>query len=106
MVPAVWGDPGYGESDPAVAGRAVWDKAHQPRPAHSPDLTPLDFYLGGFLKSIVCKEDSKSVTELKTAIRRAMRSVSAAMCARAIDGVMKRVNDCHLRKSSHIEHVL
>ena len=31
MVPAGWGDPAYGESDPAVAGRAVWDKPHQPR---------------------------------------------------------------------------
>ena len=76
------------------------------RPAHSPDLTPLDFYLWGFLKFIVCKEDSKSLTELKTAIRRAVWSVSAAMGARAIDGVMKRVNVCHLRKGSHLEHVL
>ena len=77
-----------------------------PRPAHSPDLTPLDFYLWGFLKSIVCKEDTKSLTELKTAIRRALWLVSAAMCARAIDGVMKRVNVCHLRKGSHLEDVL
>ena len=31
MVPAGWGDPAYGESGPAVAGREVWDKAHQPQ---------------------------------------------------------------------------
>ena len=30
MAPAGWGDPAYGESDPAVARRAVWDKNHQP----------------------------------------------------------------------------
>ena len=86
--------------------RLISRGTHTSRPAHSQDLTPLDFYLWGFLKSIVYEEDPKSLTGLKTAIRRAVRSVPAAMCARAIDGVMKRVNDCHLRKRSHLEHVL
>ena len=86
--------------------RLISRGTHTPRPAHSPDLTPLDFYLWGFLKSIVYEEDPKSLTGLKTAIRRAVRSVPAAMCARVIDGVMKRVNVCHLRKGSHLEHVL
>ena len=35
MVPAGWCDPAYGESDPAVAGREVWDKAHRPRDGYT-----------------------------------------------------------------------
>ena len=39
MVPAGWGDSAYGESDPAVAGIAVWDKAHQSRDEYTTTST-------------------------------------------------------------------
>ena len=49
MVPAGWGDPAYGESDPAVAGRAVWDKAHQQRDGYTMASTLSRLNLAGLL---------------------------------------------------------
>ena len=55
-------------------GPIVW-------PARSPDITPLDFFLWGYVKAKVFRTPVESVDELKERIREAVDSVRAEMLA-------------------------
>ena len=48
-------------------------------PARSPDITPLDFFLWGYLKTKVFRTPVGSVEELKVGIQDAVDSVRAEM---------------------------
>ena len=50
-----------------------------PWPARSPDLTPIDFWLWGFMKSKVYQFHPQTVSDLKDSIRTAIREISVAM---------------------------
>lgn len=75
-------------------------------PPHSPDLTPLDFFLWGYLKSKVYQGDPQNLGQLKHAIRREVRRISSDTCAKVIEEVEKRANLCLTRKGALFEHVL
>ena len=50
-------------------------------PAGSPDITPLDFFLWGYVKANVFRTPMECVGELKEKIREAVDSVRAEMLA-------------------------
>lgn len=50
-------------------------------PPHSPDLSPLDFFLWGHLKNLVYKPQLDSETELRISIRTEIRKISNETCA-------------------------
>ena len=52
---------------------------------HSPDLNPLDFYLWGFLKDKVYKNNPQTVPELKAAIEAKVRAISKEECVRVVE---------------------
>ena len=72
----------------------------------SPDLSPLDFYLWGFLKSRVYKDNPQSIPELKQAIVDSTRRIPREQVIKVIDNFVKRVKTCRQRGGAHIEHVL
>lgn len=86
--------------------RVISLKTQTPWPPHSPDLTPLDFYLWGFIKSQVYRKSPKSLSELKNAIRQVTRGITPDTCRRVIGEVARRTDLCILRNGGHIEHVL
>ena len=47
-------------------------------PARSPDLTPLDFYLWGHVKSIVYRQPPNTIAGMKLSIMLAFRSIKNA----------------------------
>ena len=51
-------------------------------PAHSPDLTPVDFWLWGYLKEKVYAHNPKSVDELQVVIAQEMSALDPAMIQR------------------------
>ena len=53
-------------------------------PPHNPDLSPLDFFLRGYLKDWVYKHFPQTTAELKTAIKREMKNISSQTCANVI----------------------
>lgn len=64
-------------------------------PARSPDLTPCDFFLWGYLKDQVYSNGSPAnIEELREAVVEACDAVPADMCARACRSVVARYNDC------------
>ncbi|GFU72635.1 DUF4817 domain-containing protein [Trichonephila clavipes] len=55
--------------------RIVSRRCRYPWPPRSPDLTPADFWLWGYLKSLVYLSGPSSLSELKDAIRREVSSI-------------------------------
>ena len=49
-------------------------------PARSCDLTPLDYYLWGYVKSMVYANKPATIDEVRTNIEREIAAVSAEVC--------------------------
>ncbi|CAF4233993.1 unnamed protein product [Rotaria sp. Silwood2] len=69
-------------------------------PARSPDLTPCDFFLWGYLKDIVFKKPPATLMELQQSIEEACEQVTEEMCRKACRSVMQRLRDC-LHREGH-----
>lgn len=63
-------------------------------PARSPDLTPPDFFLWGYLKDIVYKKRPSTCDELRSQIEQACAEIGKDMIARACQSVPSRLNRC------------
>ena len=63
-------------------------------PARSPDLNPCDFYLWGYLKSVVYTPKPRNIAELEAAIRSEIAALDPAICMKAILDVKKRAAKC------------
>ena len=59
-------------------------------PARSPDLTPCDFFLWGYLKNIVYKERPATIEQLRDRIALACAQIQNEMCERACQSVVER----------------
>ena len=72
--------------------------------AHSPDLTPLDFFAWGFIKSLVYTgRIIKDVTELKNRIRDAVQTITPQMLERVFREASYRFELCRDIDGRHIE---
>ncbi|GFW63731.1 HTH_Tnp_Tc3_2 domain-containing protein [Trichonephila clavipes] len=72
----------------------------------SPDLTPADFWLWGYLKSRVYLSGSSSLLELKDAIRREVSSIHPDMLHSAVAGFVTRLECLLPCGGGHVEHIL
>lgn len=71
----------------------------------SPDHSPLDFFLWGYVKDTVYKTPVKDIQEIKTRITAAIDSVTHDMLANVWRGVSDRLDLCHARNGGHVECV-
>ncbi len=69
-------------------------------PARSPDLTPCDFFLWGYLKDIVFQTPPTTIVELRERIEEACEEVTEEMCRKACRSVIHRFRDC-LNRDGH-----
>ena len=53
-------------------------------PAQSPDITPLDFFFLGYVKTKVFKSEIKDIDDLKTKIIEAVTSVQPEMLVKTL----------------------
>ena len=88
------------------SGRLISRKTENVWPAHSPDISPLDFYLWGYLKSRVYRTCPQTLVDLKKAIRREIRGISLQTCQKAIEDVTVRAELCKQQNGGHVEHLL
>lgn len=72
-------------------------------PARSPDLTPLDFFLWGYLKSKVYFNKPLNVENLKIRIRTEIENITPDIVERAVQGVYTRVGQCQIANGGHFE---
>ena len=79
---------------------------HFQRYAVSPDLTPCDFFLWGYIKDRVFVPPLPvSLNELKQSIRTAVASVDEDMLRSVWTELDYRIDICRVTKGSHIEHL-
>ena len=86
--------------------RVISRNTPHPWPAISPDLNPPDFFLWGYLKSLVYKWNPQTLAELKKAICAAVRAIPSHTCQIAVENLCKRAELCVARNGRHLEHVL
>lgn len=75
-------------------------------PARSPDLTPLDFFLWGYLKDLVYATPPQSVDELRNRVIAACQGVDGDMLQRVRENLCRRMQTCVVMEGGHVEHII
>ena len=88
------------------SGKIISNRSSFPWPARSPDLSPLDFFLWGYVKSKVFQGKPGSLQEVKSLATDAIRSVNENMRIATIANFCKRVDACMQEKGGHFENVM
>ena len=86
--------------------RLISRRTDNPWPAHSPDLSPPDFFLWGYLKERVYHNNPQTIDALKENIRREIRKIPREMLDRVINNFNVRVAAVIQRRGAWIEHVI
>ena len=77
-----------------------------PWPARSPDLTPCDYFLWGYVKDRVFQELPNSIPELKTKIRQAIATISQDTLLKVYQNLENRLSFVTRQNGDHFEHLL
>jgi len=85
-----------------------WIGLHGPQewPPRSPDLTPMDFFVWGFLKNKIYVTLPASQEDLKNRIRNACAEITCAMLNKVRENFMRRIALCLEKNGSYVEHLL
>lgn len=75
-------------------------------PARSPDLTPLDFFLWGYLKSRVYYSKPRDLEELRERIRFECRHIDQGMRENVLEEFQLRLYHCQETNGWQFEHLL
>lgn len=75
-------------------------------PPRSPDLTPLDYFLFGHLKTTIYRNRLHTLNELKEAITTAIRSITPQQLTNVFNNMQRRVAACIENDGNHFEHLL
>jgi hypothetical protein len=82
-----------------IISRNLW-------PSRSPDLTPLDFYLLGAVKSALYRDRPGKLNELKTAITTYIRNISQLDLQKVFVNKIKRFQACIDARGHHFQNLL
>lgn len=74
-------------------------------PPRSPDLTPLDFFLWGYLKSKVYFNRPNNLEELRQRIRAEVNQINPDIFERSVQSVYTRVGQCQMVGGEQFEHL-
>lgn len=75
-------------------------------PPRSPDMTPLDFFLWGYLKDIVYATQPNSLNDLIQRIRNACESISTDRIDNVYESIPRRYEYCINNDGQQREHYL
>ena len=70
------------------------------------DLSPLDFYLWGYLKDRVYQEKPKDLRQLKQKIRKEIGEIQIKVLKDVMQNFTIRLNKCINAQGGHLEHML
>jgi len=74
-------------------------------PANSPDLSPLDFFLWGYVKEQVYRNRPETIDQLKSRIESVIGSISIETLESTIANFWKRLKKLVQQNGSHFEHI-
>ena len=75
-------------------------------PPHSPDLSPPDFFLWGYLKGKIYANNPTTLLQLKKNITEVIRGIQKPMLKSVMQNFALRLKNSVDRKGAHIEHVI
>ena len=84
-------------------GRGGPRDSNIPWPPRSPDLTPMDFFVWGFIKSKVYTKNYRNLVDLKAAIRSAFQLITKQMVSDTLDNLERRLQLVVLNGGRHVE---
>lgn len=91
--------------DVTFPGRWIGRRGAIEWPPRSPDLTPLDFFLWGYLKSKVYFNRPNNLEELQDRIRAEVEQISPEIFERSVHSVYTRIGQCQMVGGGQIEHL-
>ena len=77
-----------------------------PCPPRSPNLTPCDYFLWGYLKTKVFETKSRTFADLKQRIQDEVAAVPVEMLREVMNSFWSRLEECVRRNGSHLEDVI
>ena len=77
-----------------------------PWPARSPDLSPLDYFLWGYVKENVFKRQPADIEILKEIVQEVVSSIDQDVLRAVMANFEKRINLCIEQQGEHFEHLL
>jgi Helix-turn-helix domain (DUF4817) len=75
-------------------------------PARSPDLTPCDYWIWGYLKSIVYRNRPTTLVQLRESITQCVQAITPDQLRSAVYHMPKRLQAAIEAQGGHIEHLL
>jgi hypothetical protein len=81
-------------------GRLISLRGDIPWPARSPDHSPCDSFLLGYLKAEVYKCRAQTTDKLKDAIRHKMTAIPKVLATRTLQNFRERLHECMLVRAS------
>ncbi|KAK2702960.1 hypothetical protein QYM36_018485 [Artemia franciscana] len=75
-------------------------------PNRSPDLSPLDYFLWGHLKSVVYQNRPRTLDDLKDAILTECQKITTETLIRVRDSFIKIIDTCIQAEGEQFEHLL
>lgn len=75
-------------------------------PARSCDLTPLDYFLWGYLKSKVYANKPATIQALKNNIIAEINTIQAAICEKVIENFDHRIDVCKSSRGEHLGDII
>lgn len=84
-------------------GRVISRRSPFPWPAHSPDLSPLDYWLWNQLEQDVIIRKPNNIQELRDVVEQAANNISTVDVRNAIGNFKKRVELCKKNQGGHFE---
>ena len=84
--------------------RLISRRTNNPWPAYSPDLSPADYFLWGYLKERVYYNNPQTIEALKTNICQEIRRIPLEMCGYVSTNFNVRVAAVLHRRGAWIEH--
>lgn len=87
-------------------GRLISKRGDLNWPARSPDLAPCDFFLWGYLKSIVYNDRPRTLEALKANIQASIQQIPVEMLERVHENFRKRLRQCVECEGRHLGDIL
>lgn len=75
-------------------------------PPRSCDLTPLDFFLWGYVKSRVYANKPETLEHLKNNIRQVIAEIPPEMYDKVIENYVKRIGCCRRSRGGHLIDII
>jgi len=85
--------------DDRVISKGLW-------PPRSPDLTPPNYFLWGYLKGRVYQNKPRTIDALKANVTEEIQAVTADVLARTFQNIPRRVQSCLDANGGHFQHML